>query len=238
MVILSTQAYGQALLSKVSHQVNKDGSVIILAENLGVVPITVHLRATLTNMSSSVPLPAKLVVFPGKSPRIIATFSPVKQWGNRYYYNADEHLGICSGHKPDTIYRYGLPFRQPVTYKLGLGRRQNTSAADSSNLFFDLPANTPVLAAREGIVAQIKEDIAKNTRNPGQSNYIIVFHDDGSYAWYQFLRKSSATVAIGQRVAKGELLAYSTDQKRLLPLWFAVLYPTDYGPKEVNLILE
>ncbi|GAA4356882.1 hypothetical protein GCM10023185_21120 [Hymenobacter saemangeumensis] len=224
---LSLQAAGQAPLARVFHEENKDGSVLILAENRGFVPYTIHLRAELRNMRSSLALPARLVVFPSKAPRPIVTFIPEKPWDNAWHYEFDAQMGICTGNRPDTTYHYGLPFRKAGTLAIEV----NTTP-DSLNFYFKLPANSPVLAAREGIVAQIKADVAKNTSESG--NYIIVFHDDGSYAWYHYLRQQSATVAIGQRVAKGELIGYTTAQKRLKPLWFSVLYPTDDGKKPVR----
>jgi hypothetical protein len=96
---------------------------------------------------------------------------------------------------------------------------------------FNLPNHTAVCAARPGIVALINEASSRNRRS--KSNHLVVLHDDGSYAWYKNLVRYGAVVRQGQRVAQGDTLSFSAEDKHHLLFFFAVQYPGPQQPREL-----
>jgi murein DD-endopeptidase MepM/ murein hydrolase activator NlpD len=77
---------------------------------------------------------------------------------------------------------------------------------------FPLPVGTPIYAAREGVVVGAEGSNTLGAASPEYrryANYVIVEHDDGTMGNYYHLRQGGAAVRIGEKVKKGQLIAYS-----------------------------
>src|SRR5207247_1518663 len=77
---------------------------------------------------------------------------------------------------------------------------------------FCMPIGTPVVASREGTVRAIRQDSNVNGWGPefaDKNNYVVVDHGDGTSALYLHLMFNGVRVNVGERVATGQLLAYS-----------------------------
>jgi murein DD-endopeptidase MepM/ murein hydrolase activator NlpD len=75
-----------------------------------------------------------------------------------------------------------------------------------------MPVGTPIHAAREGIVVDVKDD--SRTGGAGQQyqdygNYVIIQHADRTLAQYFHLRQGGAQVRLGDRVRAGALIGLS-----------------------------
>lgn len=76
---------------------------------------------------------------------------------------------------------------------------------------FKMPIGTAVAAARGGVIAKVESRYADANRTPGQENYVVVSHGDGTFARYYHLTKDGALVSVGQRVSRGEIIGRSGD---------------------------
>ncbi|NJO03500.1 MAG: M23 family metallopeptidase, partial [Bacteroidia bacterium] len=79
---------------------------------------------------------------------------------------------------------------------------------------------TPICAAREGVVVEIKDDAqegGKDRRYASQANYIIILHPDGTLAHYWHLRPEGCAVKVGDRVNPGDIIGYSGNTGCLAP---------------------
>lgn len=236
-LLVTQAAHSQPQLGNLYHHTNVDGSVSVFAENHGFVPYTLTLMAELTRMSSSLALPATIGLFPSKQPRLIAVFTPEPGQVHSFRYSQRNQFGIYPTQVPDTSYAYGLPFALAVGAALPPYCTSNTQIPGNPHpYFFTLPASTVVRAARVGIVATIRQDVRK-TRG-ATANYVVVFHEDGSYAWYQNLRIGPAPVSIGQRVSEGDLIGCSSAEKSRPPLYFGVEYPGKEKPVDIPVIFK
>nr|WP_244183553.1 M23 family metallopeptidase [Xanthomonas codiaei] len=110
--------------------------------------------------------------------------------------------------------RYQLPFRdRPVQVDQGYGG--HFSHADLPNWYavdFTLPQGTPVLAAREGVVMELRQDVTDGSADDpaaGGGNLVRLLHADGSMALYAHLAPGGVAVRLGQRVDTGERLGAS-----------------------------
>lgn len=125
--------------------------------------------------------------------------------------------------------RYQLPFRDvPIQVDQGYGGQYSHS--DDPNWYaidFALPAGTPVLAGRDGVVMEIQqgaEEAGPHGPDAGGGNLVRLLHADGSMAIYAHLAPAGVLVRPGQRVRSGERLgsAGSTGFSTAPHLHFAV----------------
>ncbi len=120
-------------------------------------------------------------------------------------------LGDTRRQQYDADYDYDLPFLKGVK-STAIGYEDPIAAQPYYVVDFSLPSGTPVLAAREGVVAYVEQNYAHGCAKPecaGYENYVLVYHHDGTFAEYAHIRFKGATVRVGDRVTKGDVIAYS-----------------------------
>jgi murein DD-endopeptidase MepM/ murein hydrolase activator NlpD len=108
-------------------------------------------------------------------------------------------------------YIYELPFKQGTSHRVVQGYGGRFSHKNKACLDFEMPVGTPVYAAREGEVYRFKDDSNEGGILPKyekRANYIIIRHDDGSFACYWHLKQYGVMVKKG-RVTKGQLIGFS-----------------------------
>lgn len=112
----------------------------------------------------------------------------------------------------DEGYIYDLPYSRGKMFKVIQGYNGTLSHQNQNALDFDLPDGTDILAAREGIVVDVKQN--SNTYCPdrvcaNQGNYIRIIHPDGTMAKYYHIQYNGAKVKQGDKVEKGQAIALS-----------------------------
>lgn len=183
-------------------------SVVLKVDNDFSVPVSIGLVMDLVNLAGAGDI---LAVIPAKaSGYIVAAYKK-----NDPYYKCNYTWKIVLGDvskTADTAYRYSLPFSKGKNYIISQGPGGSFSHENVFAYDFKMPAGTPVVAARDGIVAAIKTD--SFTGGPDKSyvneaNFISVYHEDGTIANYFHLSKDGALVKEGQFVKKGQVIGYS-----------------------------
>jgi hypothetical protein len=106
---------------------------------------------------------------------------------------------------------YILPFVKGTEHQLIQGNNGKYGHTGHAEFAFDflMPIGTEVIAARGGKVVKIEEKFVDNTRKPGEENYVIIQHEDGTFARYYHLTKDGALVNVGQDVAQGDRIGLS-----------------------------
>lgn len=120
---------------------------------------------------------------------------------------------------PDATHRPPGPYRAPfaigATYVVSQAYPSAyTHTTPDSQYAVDiaLPDGTPVYAAREGVVINVRHDAFRGGASPAmmdQANVVDILHDDGTIAMYAHLHWDSIRVHIGQHVDRGEYIANS-----------------------------
>jgi len=125
-------------------------------------------------------------------------------------------FGGCGTAPGDLVPRYLLPFPAGREHTLTQG---NCGGASHDGRFrysydFEMPIGTPVIAARDGVVATVRDHRPDGTRRLGDENFIIIRHEDGELSRYVHLTRHGALVEEGQPVAAGDTIARSGDSGR------------------------
>lgn len=186
----------------------------IYAKNVSFIPITIELNLKLQNADVEVPLPIKKVI-PPKSEVKLCTVKPQSisfPWHFSSSYTT--FFGNCLSAKHDDSVAYRLPFNTDPgeCVKVIQGYNGNNTHMGQKALDFKMPINTPIVAARAGIVVDTKQDSEEGCmgeRCRDKANFISILHADGSIACYSHLMYNGVIVQPGQEVIAGTLIGYS-----------------------------
>lgn len=213
----------------------RKGDVVTLFARLtNLSEATVTIKATLVNMTSSVSLPLTVdVTGTGETALTKLTRIDPSRPGT---FNWEGHWKY--GHrvqKAPAAYVYTLPYKNgPLRVLQGpLGKFSHyPGSQDEQAIDFEMPIGTTIYAARPGTVVGMRTDCTLGAADPKlipDYNYVIIKHDDGTYAEYLHLRKDGVIVHIGEKVALGQAIAYSgnTGYTTQPHLHFAVFYTLD-----------
>jgi murein DD-endopeptidase MepM/ murein hydrolase activator NlpD len=120
---------------------------------------------------------------------------------------------------PEALHQPPGPYRAPFAIGSTHGISQAYPAAFTHTtpdsryaVDFALPDGTPVYAAREGVVINVRHDAFQGGASAAmldQANVVDILHGDGTIAMYAHLHWDSIRVHIGQHVGRGEYLANS-----------------------------
>ena len=186
-------------------------SVHLKIDNGFVIPISLQLDLFSHNLEGAGDSVIFDIVPAADSARVIGRFK-IRNPDSVYLctYKWKVVLGDTSK-TPDLAYSYRYPYQSWVPYKVSQGPG---GAFSHKNMFaydFALPIGTPVTAAREGLVALVKDDSRVGGNNKAltrDANFIAIMHPDGTIANYIHLR-AAALVKEGQWVHKGQIIGYS-----------------------------
>ena len=198
-----------------------DGSVILYASSDHIIPVYLSIEfPNLINMEPDVEVPFGIELAPGAEEVELLRLTPTRSSGRIGYslsYIYARGNPFTARHDDD--YLYTIPFAHGDKRRLSQGFQgdfthfgENEFAVD-----FEMPIGTEIYAARDGIVAEVKEDSTRGGRSAsysGDGNYVLVMHSDGSFANYVHLQVGGAIVEPGDRVAAGDLIAYSGNTGR------------------------
>jgi len=113
----------------------------------------------------------------------------------------------------DTSFVYGLPYEAGKKYRLVQAyHSKHLSHQNEFSLDFKMKEGSEVCAARAGIVYDVKDDsdiggIGDEFLTKG--NYIVIKHDDSTFAGYWHLMLDGVTVGLGESVKQGQTIGYS-----------------------------
>ncbi|WGS86314.1 peptidoglycan DD-metalloendopeptidase family protein [Methylomonas sp. UP202] len=166
------------------------------------------------NVEAQPALPSRFVVGPGLSAPLFAVDAVpgAGRWhyGLQYRYVLGQPLAEAPG-DPDYRPPLALGSRFQITQGFG-GEYSHTDDQNRYAVDIMMPVDTPVHAARAGVVLDVENDFDGNGTEPayaGKANTIRIGHDDGTMAVYAHLALEKALVKVGERVAAGQLIGFS-----------------------------
>lgn len=142
----------------------------------------------------------------------------------------------CAGEAKanDAVYR--LPFRTGEIHRVNQGALGKFShyagTGNEQAIDWEAAEGTIICAARAGVVTGVRDNLTVGGTDPAlktAANFVILRHDDGTYAEYLHLQPQGALVRLGDKVAEGQPIAKSgnTGYSEGPHIHFAVFRPID-----------
>lgn len=186
----------------------------LYAINNGHCPVTISMGfKKLDNLKADKELPVLLVIPNDGEEHLIVTLTQVNPRKNtEYVFDFTYAVGNTISTKHDEDFVYTLPFQKGKRSVVGQGYHGKFSHHNMFALDFDIKVGTEVLAARGGVVVAVKEDSNKGCRDrkcKSLANYILIYHEDGSFGSYVHLKKDGSKVQPGDQVKAGQVIGYS-----------------------------
>lgn len=180
-------------------------------------PAPILLTVSLTdsvNVASDRRWPASAVIPPRSNLRLGILYANDSRLASQWKTVSQVTLGD-PGATPDSSFVYRLPFPEGVRFRIGQGYDRRTTHQSINSHYavdFTVPQGTPVLAVRNGVVAEVDLGNVYSGKDPAllsKANRVVILHDDGSLATYAHLQTEAAFVREGQSVTAGQRLALS-----------------------------
>ncbi len=192
-----------------------ENGFVILADNDEYSPVSAQMDFRLENLKSSNGN-NKVFVVPANVKRHIITDLTVVDRKKRIKlgYESSFNHGNHLQEDYDVDFKYYLPYGRDNTFWLSQGYNGKTSHQGENALDFKMPVGTKIYAARGGVVIDIEQSYSKScvTEECAKyNNFILVYHDDGTFAEYTHIKKNGAEVNNGDQIKKGQFIGYSGD---------------------------
>jgi murein DD-endopeptidase MepM/ murein hydrolase activator NlpD len=193
---------------------NEQGQISEWMTNGYAVPVAVDAERRTTNLRA---LPSNRVTSflpPGQRVQVAAWEIAERTKGWNEHTDAKTQFGDPTAKL--TPYLYALPFPAGEAHRViqGFNGTFSHNGDDAFAVDFRMPVGTSVRAARDGIVVAFNDTadshgVTPEFKDRSRANWIVVLHDDGTLAEYWHLEPHGVRVAIGQHVARGQVIGLS-----------------------------
>lgn len=201
----------------VSSERDKDGNILIHANNTEIIPYSVLLNfSTLVNLSSSGGRIVTGVARPGTT-TILKLRPTIEGQSTDYRFTYSYGKGdILGKNREEPIYLVPVTEGQTVE-AVQMTHIENKLGSDRQNdeyvgVSFSFETPTLIVAPRKGIISEVNMDVELEKDNLNYSrteNHIEIYHDDGSFTKLTVLKSGSERVSVGDLVFPGDVLAES-----------------------------
>jgi murein DD-endopeptidase MepM/ murein hydrolase activator NlpD len=192
------------------------GGFEIFADNKLPIPVWLSVEFPgLTNLEASSSLPFRGALAAGEKERKLLTLEPRDPAGRRGYrmvYNYAK--GDPTTARPDPEFLYVFPWAHAGKHQITQGWHGKATHNEDNEfaLDFDFDTGTPVHAARDGLVIEVKSDSNRGGMSQAyykDANFILVAHSDGTFGNYVHLRRDGSLVKVGDLVKEGQPIGWS-----------------------------
>lgn len=192
---------------------NKEDGYEIFASNDEYCPISIMVNFKLDNLISTKGN-GEMFIIPAKSKKIFLTTLSVinKSYAYGFKYTSLNNYGDVNLKNYNQNFIYSLPFGRGKSFKVDQGYNGAFSHQNENALDFTMPIGTEIFSARAGIIVKIVQGFNQNCPEKEctkYNNYIIVFHDDGTFSRYDHLKRNGSKVKEGEIIVENQLIGYS-----------------------------
>ena len=185
----------------------------VYVDNPEYCPVTVSVSFIMKNMKTEAEQSATFLV-PANSKKVLLTKATVidKFKASKFSYTYTASFGDLNQSDYDKDFAYYLPFEKGNAFTLYQGYNGSFSHQNENALDFTMPVGTPVTAIREGIVIKVVENnvlVCPKKECDKYNNYVIIYHNDGTFAEYTHLKRNGVLVKVGTTVTQGQVIASS-----------------------------
>lgn len=117
---------------------------------------------------------------------------------------------VCEGYPAVAGSPWVLPYPVGASYRVMTANcDRNHIGANKYGYDFDMRSGTPLVAMRAGTVVTVGEGYSDRDDDSERSNSLIIDHGDGTWSTYFHMTRDGVVVDVGERVERGQLVAYS-----------------------------
>lgn len=200
----------------VFYKESKEGGYDFYVKNTNIVPYFIKIEFTyIQNLRSTVDMPFSTTIKEKTEELYIFSLRQISDdQGYSFKFKISSIIGDPLNVKHDESYLYLLPYEHGTKHRLDQGYNgKSTHFGESAYAIdFEMDIGTNVVAARDGLIVDIKEDsnIGGAHKSYAQyGNYVTIYHEDGTFASYVHLKQNGVLVNIGDRVKRGDIIALS-----------------------------
>lgn len=211
LIFSITNSFAQIKIKTYSEQ-TKEG-FIFYADNSEPCEVSLKIKFKLKNLKSSAGI-EKIFLLPPNSKKIeLSILTSIKK-GRKSIFSTigSSNYGNHFDNIYDKNYEYYLPYKKGKNVMLSQGYNGTTSHQNKNQLDFRMSIGTEIVATRNGTVIKLV-DVNNRTCAKEEckkyNNYIIIAHDDGTFAEYVHIKRKGSKVEVGDKVKAGQLIALS-----------------------------
>ncbi len=190
----------------------KGGEVFFYAQNANYCPYQVNIQLKNPELAKKTSKFNHYAIIPAQSDSVFLFSLTLNTPDSVLKYAYQYTLGDPESTKPEIDYPYLLPYMHQSRYFLLQGYDGKFSHKKQYALDFKMKEGSAICAARSGVVVSLKKDSNKGGKSSEYSkdaNYIIIYHNDGTFAHYFHLQQNGVTVSVGDRVNAGQIIGIS-----------------------------
>lgn len=204
----------------VSSERDKDGNVLIFANNTQSIPYSVILNfSTLQNLTSTGGRVVTAIAPPGRVQLTKLRPTLAGQATNLNYSYSFAKGNVYGKNKVEPIFLIPVAEGVEVTAQQ-MTHIENNLGPNRSNdeyvgVSFRFKEPTQIVAPRKGIIAEVKMSVSSDKENlffANSENHIEIYHEDGTITRLMVLKPGSEKVKVGDQVFPGDILAESSGE--------------------------
>lgn len=238
---IAADSYAQAPKEEKSVEVNSvqsNDTFHLNATNKNPYSITLTIEVMGDNFKLNTRQPVTKIIEPNSTEHLLSVFADEKNKNFKFNTSYKWIMGNTRASHDDS-YVYSLPFSKGKSYRVGQSYDGDFSHSGNIRYSVDfmMPLKSQIRAARSGYVVQLKEDSNRGGTAEvykDQSNFVVIEHDDGTFAEYAHLSENGVLVNLGQKVYEGQIIGLSgnTGYSSGPHLHFMVLKVNEDGTNE------
>lgn len=210
-LLLSFISFAQENVKIYAEQSNDIFSIYV--DNPAFCPVSVAVEFEFKNIKLDTDAITTFLVKANSTKVLLATASvDDKSKASKFNYKYSVHFGDDKQSTYDKDFVYQLPFEKGNAFGLYQGYNGSFSHQNENSLDFTMPVGTPVKAIRDGIVIKLVENnvlVCPKKECAKYNNYVIIYHNDGTFAEYAHLKRNGVLVNVGDQVVQGQTIATS-----------------------------
>lgn len=193
--------------------VRADDAFHVTVANDNPFSITLTLKVSGNNYKLNIRQPVTKVIDGNTTKHLLTVFVKDKNKGFDFNTNYSWVMGDVHARHDDS-YIYDLPFESGKSFRIGQSYDGTFSHSGKIRYSVDfmMPLKTRVLAARSGRVVQLYENSDRGGESEefkNTANYVVIEHNDGTFAEYAHLSRNGVFVSLGQKVYESQVIGLS-----------------------------
>lgn len=216
VLISNCNSYGQIKVSTFNE--TKVGGYNFFANNEEYCPVSIKIDFELDNLISTNGNGVTFLV-PARTKKFLLTSLNLIKENAAYGFKNTSlfNYGDVNLKANNNSFIYSLPFETGKSFKVDQGYNGTFSHQNENALDFTMPLGTKIFSSRAGIVIKVVQNFNENCPEKEcekYNNYVIVYHNDGSFSRYDHLKKNGVILKEGETIIENQLIGYSGNTGR------------------------